>query len=275
MLIDTHAHLNFHAYKKDADEVVKRALEKEMLVVNVGSQYSTSVRAIEMAKKYPQLFAAVGLHPIHLKKRIVKHRDSEELDEIEIPANGEDFNYQKYLELVKEEKVVAVGEVGLDYHHLETGDNAEDLKRKQKEIFLEFIKLSNEVRKPIIIHCWDAYEELLEILKSSPVDKKGIIHSFIGNYKTARKFIDSGFKIGLNGIITYGISYDRLIKETELKDIVIETDCPYLTPGPHKGERNEPILVELVAQKIADIKGLTLAKVAEITTQNAKAVLGF
>ena len=290
MLIDTHAHLNFKAYKDDVDEVIKRALAKQVLVINVGSQYSTSVRAVEMAQKYKELYAVIGLHPIHLEKSIYLHKDDKELEEVEILTNGEIFDYQKYLELAQDPKVVAIGEVGLDYYHMpqllndklrsvspisEELYRIEAVKNKQKKIFIEFIKLANEVKKPIVIHCREAYDDLLDILSKNTVKKKGVIHSFVGSFKTARKFIDLGFKIGLNGIITYGISYDRLIKEIKLKDIVIETDCPYLTPVPHKGERNEPVLVELVAQKIADIKGLTLAEVAKITTQNAKTVFSF
>lgn len=273
MYIDTHAHVNFNVYKDDAEEILKKSLDREIWVVNVGSQYSTSKRAVEMAKKYSEgIYACVGLHPIHLKKGIVKHKDDEELEEIEIPANGEEFDYQKYLELAKKEKVVAIGEVGLDYHHFDETDNISELIQKQKEVFLEFIKIANEVKKPVMIHCWDAYDDLYEILQSHPVKKRGIIHSFVGGYKTAQKFIDLGYKIGLNGIITYGISYDRLIKEIDLENIVVETDCPYLTPVPQKGERNEPILVELVAQKIANIKGISLEEVARITTENAKKI---
>lgn len=287
MLIDTHAHVNFRAYKDDADEVIKRSLQKEILLINVGSQYSTSVRAVEIAKKYPgQVWAIVGLHPIHLQKRDIKYLDPNELAaEQEIKTTGEDFDYEKYKELAKNSEVVAIGEVGLDYHHFVEGDDVEKIKAKQKEVFLEFIKLANEVQKPLMVHCWgvkshkeldhartDAYDDLLEILSQNPVEKRGIIHSFIGSYKTAKKFIELGYKIGLNGIITYGISYDRLIKEIDLKDMVVETDCPYLTPDPKKGERNEPAYVEYVAQKIAEVKGETLEKVAEITTKNAKAV---
>ena len=288
MLIDTHAHVNFNAFKDDAEEILKKALDKNIWVVNVGSQYSTSRRAVEMAKKYSEgVYACVGIHPIHLKKGIVKHKDDEELEEIEIPANGEEFDFEKYFALAKEEKTVAIGEIGLDYHHFDEGDNTVELIQKQKETFLQFIKLANEVQKPVMIHCWgvksredrdharaDAYDDLLEILENNPVEKRGIIHSFVGSFKTAQKFIDLGYKIGLNGIITYGISYDRLIKEIDLEYIVLETDCPYLTPIPKKGERNEPILVELVAQKIAEIKGLSFEEVSEVTTQNAKNVLG-
>jgi len=275
MLIDTHAHVNFSAYKDDADEVIKRSLAKEILLINVGSQYSTSVRAVEMAKKYPgQVWAIVGLHPIHLQKRDIKYLDPNELAaEQEIKTTGEDFDAKKYLELAKNSEVVAIGEVGLDYHHFEEGDDVEKLKNKQKEVFLQFIKLANEVKKPVMVHCWDAYDDLYEILSKNPVEKRGVIHSFVGSYKTAKKFVELGYKIGLNGIATYGISYDRLIKEIDLKDMVLETDCPYLTPNPKKGERNEPQFVEYVVQKIAEVKGISSEEVAKITTKTAKDLL--
>jgi len=302
MYIDTHAHVNFNAYKDDADEVIKRSLKESVFMVNVGSQYSTSKRAVEMAHEYKEgVYAAVGLHPIQLKAQSIQYQDSWELEPQEIKMSGEVFEYEKYLELARDEKVVAIGEVGLDYHHFEPprarlaesrlvdsprfsveagersprveageGDNISELKEKQKEVFLQTIKLANEVQKPIMTHCWDAYEDLYEILKNNPVEKKGVIHSFVGSYKTANKFIELGYAIGLNGVVTYGISYDRLIKEVALENIVLETDCPYLTPVPKKGERNEPVLVKLVAQKIAEIKGISVDEVAKITTENVK-----
>ncbi len=272
MLIDTHAHVNFAAYKDDADEVLKRTLEAGVFVVNVGSQYSTSARAVKMAEKYPEgIYAAVGLHPIHLVKRKINPDDSE-LNENDFETTGEIFNNQKYLELARNPKVVAIGEMGLDYHHFEEGDNIEELKKKQKETFLAGIKLANEIKKPIIIHCWDAYDDLLEILKNNPVEKEGVIHSFIGGYKTARKFTELGYKIGLNGVVTYAEDFNRLIKELDIRDIVLETDCPYLTPVPHKGERNEPLYVKLVAEKVAKVREISVEEVASVTTQNAKTI---
>jgi len=270
MLIDTHAHVNFAAYKDDAEEVLKRTLEAGVFVVNVGSQYSTSKRAVEMAEKYETgVWAAVGLHPIHLVKRKVNPDDSE-LNENDFETTGEVFDYEKYLKLAKNPKVVAIGEMGLDYHHFEPEDNIEELKKKQEETFLQGIKLANDVQKPIMIHCWDAYDDLFEILKNNPVEKRGIIHSFVGGYKTARKFTELGYKIGLNGVVTYADDFNRLIKEVDIKDIVLETDCPYLTPVPHKSERNEPLFVKLVSEKVAKIKQISVEKASEITTQNAK-----
>lgn len=270
MLIDTHAHLNFSAYKNDAEEVIKKTLAEGVFVINVGSQYSTSVRAVEYAKKYDGLYAAVGIHPLHLQAQKFSYHDPDEIEEVEIETAGEIFQKERYLELAKNSKVVAIGEVGLDYHHFDENDDVEKLKVKQKEIFLKFIKLANVVEKPIMIHCWDAYDDLFEILEKNPVEKRGVIHSFVGSHKTARKFVDLGYKIGLNGIVTYGISYDKLIREVDLKDIVLETDCPYLTPVPKKGERNEPIYVKYVAEKIAKLKGISVGEVEKVTTENAK-----
>lgn len=272
--IDTHAHVNFNAYKEDGEEVLKKALDEGVFVVNVGSQYSTSQRAVEYAHKFKTgIWAAIGIHPVHLNKKTV-HIESDELaSALEIKANGEGYDAKKYLELAKDEKVVAIGEIGLDYHHFEENENSEPLKEKQKEVLIKFIELANIVNKPVMLHCWDAYDDLLEILQKYPVAKKGIVHSFVGNYKTANKFIELGYKIGLNGIATYGESYDRLIREIDLMNIVIETDCPYLTPRPlEKEKRNEPLFVKLVAEKIAAVKNIPLNKVAETTTQNAREV---
>ena len=124
-----------------------------------------------------------------------------------------------------------------------------------------------------MLHCWDAYDDLYEMLHSKPVEKRGIVHSFVGSYKMAKKFIELGYVIGLNGVVTYSESYDRLIREVALENIVLETDCPYLAPVPHKGERNEPMYVQLVAEKIAQIKQISVEEVIKITTENAKRVL--
>jgi len=273
MLIDSHAHVNFNAFKDDYEAVINKALDNDVLIVNVGSQYSTSKRAVKIANEFETgVWAIVGIHPIHLNKKTI-YLDTEELASAqEIKANGEDYDAEKYLELAQDKKTVAIGEVGLDYHHFEEGDDTETLIKKQKEVLLKFICLANEVDKPLMVHCWDAYPDLLEILKNYPVNKKGIIHSFIGGYKTARKFIELGYKIGLNGIITYTDDYARLLKEIPLEHIVIETDCPYLGPAPVKGERNEPAHVKYVAEKIAQMTGLEFEEVARVTTENAKRV---
>lgn len=269
-LIDSHAHVNFNSYKEDADEVIQRSLDAGIRIINVGTQYSTSERAIEYAHKYDGVWAAIGVHPIHLVKGSFKYSDGDELTAVEIKTVGEEVDFDVYRKLAEDEKVVAFGEIGLDYHHFEEGDDTDAIKAKQKEVLIGFINLANETGKPVMIHCWDAYPDLLTVLTEHPVKKAGVIHSFVGGYKTARKFIELGYAIGMNGVVTYSDSFDRLITEIDLANIILETDCPYLAPGEHKGNRNEPAYVIEVAEKIAKIKGITVEKVAEQTTMNVE-----
>ncbi|MEI8360692.1 MAG: TatD family hydrolase [bacterium] len=267
--IDSHAHVNFNAFKDDYREVIGRSMEGEVGVINVGSQYSTSKRAVDFANEFANVWAAIGVHPLHLQKQSFTHQDSEELPATEIITSGEDPVMADYFALGQNKKVVAIGEVGLDYHHFEDGDDIEKIKHKQKIVLNDFICLANELDLPIALHCWDAYTDLLEILKNNPVKRGGVVHSFIGSYKTARKFIELGFFIGLNGVITYSDSFDRLIKEVEVEHIILETDCPYLTPGGKRGTRNEPTGVIDVANHLARIKGISPEEVARQTTENS------
>lgn len=269
--IDSHAHVNFSAFKDDGIQVLDDCLANEVGVINVGSQYSTSARAVAMAERYKAgVWAVIGVHPLHLSKQKISYHDSDELPLEEIEMAGEVPDYDKYFELGKSPKVVAVGEVGLDYHHFEPGDDIEAIKLKQKEALVKFIQLANRLNKPIALHCWDAYSDLLEILKNNPVKKCGVVHSFVGSYKTARKFIELGYTIGLNGVVTYTDSFNRLIKEIPLEHIILETDCPYLTPGEARGTRNDPTKVIQVAEHIAQIKEVAVEQVASETTKNTQ-----
>jgi len=275
MLIDTHCHLNFKDFKEDADEVIKRTLENDVQLINVGAEWRTSQRAIEYAEKYTGgVWAVVGLHPIYINIKHKTYSTKQKTNKLITKIEKEIFDYKKYLQLAQNKKVVAIGEVGLDYHHFDKNLSEEEIlkiKNKQKEVFKKFIRLADEVKKPIAIHCWDAYSDLLEILKENLVKRRGVVHSFIGNYKTAEKFIELGFKIGLNGIVTYSESYDKLIKKIGLENIVLETDAPYLTPSPlERYSRNEPLNVKLVAQKIADVLKIDIKEVEKQTTNNAR-----
>jgi len=257
MLIDTHAHLNFKAFKNDLEEVVKRSLAENVWLINVGSKYETSKKAVEIAEKYKKgVFGAIGLHPIHAKDEVF---DKEKYKKLALRSFGEGG------------KVVAIGEIGLDY------DREYGLfKEKQKEVFLEQLGLSKELELPVIFHCRKAHEDLLEILKNNQIH--GVIHCFTGKWKQAKEYLDMGFYLGFNGII-YKLDLNEVIKKTPLERILVETDCPYLTPplarrSPaekrDEGGRNEPIFVKYIAEEIAKIKNLDFQKVAEITAQNAK-----
>ena len=277
MLIDTHAHLNFNAYKGDLDEVVKRTLSESVWVINVGSKYETSKKAVEIAEEYEErIYAAVGLHPIYSTSGLVKIKtDPEEGD---FTAKGEDFNKEKYKELAASKKVVAVGEIGLDYYYKpKTKRKLGLFKEKQKEVFLKQLDLAKELNLPVILHCRMAHNDLIEILKNSTPGVGGVVHCFTGSWEQAKEYLDMGFCLGFNGII-YKLDLNEVIKKIPVEKILIETDCPYLTPLPAvalakagpKDVRNEPIFVKYIAKEIAKIKNLDFQKVAEITTQNAR-----
>jgi len=271
-LVDTHCHVHFNAYKQDMDEVIKRSLAENVFMITVGTQTNTSKKAVEVAEKYDGIWAAIGLHPCHTQEQEL---DANEIGaEENVHTRSEEFDVDFYRDLAKSPKVVAFGEVGLDYHHFAEGDDIETLKNKQKESFIRVINLANELEKPLIIHCWDAHDDLLEVFKNNPVKKAGVIHGFARSYKTAKKFIDLGFKIGLNGVITYSDGYGRLVRDLSLEDIVIETDAPYISPGLHRGKRNEPSYVIEVAKRIAELKEISFDEVAKATTENAKKVFG-
>ena len=286
MLIDTHAHLNFNAYKSDVDEIIRRSLDNNVWTINVGSNYITSKRAIEIAEKYPEgVYAAIGVHPIHLTEGIFKVKLDEE--EQAFQTKNEDFNYEKYKNLAvgktldssgiknlaKNKKVIAVGEIGLDYYYRpKTKIKLEQFKTKQKEIFLVQLKLAEELNLPVIFHCRMAHEDLIEILNEQKTENnkqlRGVVHCFTGDWEQAKKYLDMGFYIGFNGII-FKLSLDEVIEKTPLEKILIETDCPYLTP-PQESGRNEPLYVKYVVEKIAKIKNLSYEEIAKISTENAK-----
>jgi len=269
LLIDTHAHLNFKEYREDGEEVIGRSLNNNIWLINVGAEYITSSRAVEIAQKYGKgVYAAVGLHPIHLGNFLIRNKIDNE--RIEFQTKKEEFDYKKYKELASQEKVVAIGEIGLDYFHLKDYDEEpEEMKALQKQVFLKQLDLAEKLNKPIIIHCREAHKDLLKLLKTK---FRGVVHSFSGNYKQAREYRTFGFKIAFNGIITFARDYDKVILDTPLEDILLETDCPYLAPIPYRGQRNEPLYVVEVAKKLAEIKGVSLEEVAEQTTANAKKV---
>lgn len=265
-LIDTHSHVNFQAFKDDYNDVISRSLEDEVWMINVGTQFETSRRAVEIAEQYSDgVYAAVGLHPIHLFEH---HVDEEETS---FNARGEEFNLDSYKDLVlRSTKVVAIGEFGLDWFRMPPGEEPERVKKIQSEVVKQHFILAESVDKPVNIHCRDAYDELLELLKD--YKGSGNIHCFTGTWEQAKKFLDRGFYIGLNGIITFDKTgrSEEVVKNTPLEMMVLETDAPYLTPEPHRGKRNEPSYVKFVAEKIAEIKGVETEEVEQQTTKNAR-----
>ncbi|MBU4347465.1 TatD family hydrolase [Patescibacteria group bacterium] len=278
MFIDTHAHVNFSAFKYDADEVIRRSLDNEIWMILVGTEYKTSKRALDYANKYERgVFATVGLHPIHLQSISAKGED------YEFQSRAEDFNYEVYERLAKSNKAAAIGEIGLDYYHIDKTQNAAAVKERQKEIFIEQFKLARELDLPVIIHCRQAHDDMLAMLKALKKQYRdilskdkpwGVMHCYSGDEDLAWQYFNLGLIISFTGLITFSVLWDDLIRRVPLEKIMIETDCPYMTPEPYRGQRNEPILVKYVAERIAEIKNLSIEKVADITTKNAREFFG-
>ena len=250
-LIDTHAHLDFPQFSDDKEKVIERAKDAGLkYIINVGADLASSRRALELSQEYEDIYATVGVHP----------HDATDLDQNSLDVMKD---------LSKADKVVAVGETGLDFHY----DNSP--RDKQKEAFQQQINLAQEIDLPLVIHSREADQETMKIIKENQIDN-GIWHCFASNKEMAEQALEMGLYIAFGGILTFNNAKNlqNLIKDLPLDKLLLETDSPFLTPDPYRGKRNEPAYVKYVAQKIADIKQVSLEKVAEITTKNAETVYG-
>ena len=269
MLIDTHSHLNFNSFKDDSKEIIQKCLDSDIWMINVGAQYSTSKRALEISKNYKQgVYASVGLHPIHMASGLVKIKA-----DLEETLCQEEFDYEKYKKLALSENVKAIGEIGLDYYWKpKTKGKLELFKEKQKDLLLKQLKLAKDLNLPVIFHCRMAHKDLIDFLKNETRPEKAVAHGFVGNTEELTEYLNFGYYIGCNGIIfkkIEGIDFEKNIKKIPLERILLETDCPYLNPL-NKEQRNTPLNLKYIAQKIAEIKKISFEKVAETTFQNAK-----
>jgi TatD DNase family protein len=278
--IDIHAHTNFKAFDEDRDAVVSRALENDTWVINIGTQYDTSKKAVEMTNEYKEgVYATIGLHPIHTG---ASYHDADELGEEnkEFFSRGEIFDKEKYRELAKLGKVVAIGECGLDYYHME-----QDTIEKQKIAFIEQIELANELNLPLMLHIrnnptdktHNAYFDVCELINKyfKRDGIKGVSHFFAGNVEDMERFVELRVYISFAGPITYKpkpeiCDYIGVIKETPQEMIIADTDSPYVAPVPYRGKRNEPVYVKEIVKKIAEIKGLSEEETAKAIFANAK-----
>ena len=253
MLFDTHVHLNAEQFNDDLQEVIDRAIAEGVTnMVVVGFDELTINKAIELAEKYDFIYASVGWHPVDA-----------------IDMTPEHLEWLK--ELASHPKVVALGEMGLDYYWDKSP------KEIQKEVFRKQIKLAKEVKLPIIIHNRDATADIVEILKEENAGEVGgIMHCYSGSVETALECIDMNFYISLGGPVTFKNAKKpkEVAESIPLDRLLVETDCPYLTPHPYRGKRNEPAYVKLVAEEIAGLKGVTFEEIAEATTKNAKKLFG-
>lgn len=244
-LVDTHCHLDNEKFDEDRLEVIERIKENLEFCVNIGYDLASSKKSLELAKEYDFIYAVIGVHPIDIAEY------SEEVEkELEI--------------LGKNPKVVAIGEIGLDYHWMT------EPKEVQQGRFKRQLELAERLNKPVVIHTRDAMEDTVNILKEYP-NITGVIHCYPGSLETAKQLVDR-FYLGIGGTLTFKNSKKavEVVKDIPLDRIVIETDCPYLTPEPFRGKRNEPIYVEYVAKKIAEIKEISVEDITKVTTENAK-----
>lgn len=253
MLFDTHVHLNAEQFNEDLKETIERALDEGVTkMVVVGFDRLTITKAMELAEQYDFIYACVGWHPVDA-----------------IDMTEDDLIWIE--ELASHPKVVAIGEMGLDYYWDKSP------REIQKEVFRKQIRLAKKVKLPIVIHNRDATSDIVEILKEeNAAEVGGIMHCFSGSVEVARECVEMNFYISLGGPVTFKNAKKpkEVAAEIPLEKLLIETDCPYLTPHPYRGKRNEPAYVKLVAEEIAEIKGLPFEEVAKATTENAKKVFG-
>jgi TatD DNase family protein len=252
-LTDTHIHLHFPQYDADRPEMIRRAIQGGVTrFLNIGTDLEDSRKAVAVAEEYPEVYASIGYHPHE-----TKHAHEAELADLE--------------KLLSHPKVIAIGEVGLDYFHEHSPRDV------QERLLQTFFGWYDQYRKPIIIHCRDAYEDLLRILKEhGGAPYRGTLHCYSSNAATMKKFLDLGFHVSFGGALTYKKN-DALREACMLcpKDrLLLETDGPYLAPQSKRGQRNEPLYMIETAERAAELHGLTLAQVAELTTANAKTLFG-
>ena len=249
MLIDSHAHIQGKEYAGEAADVIARAREagvERIIAVGGAGDMSSNTEAVALAKAFPNVYATVGMHP----------HDAKDVGEDEL---------QKLRDLAANEKVVALGETGLDYYY---NHSPRDVQRR---VFAQFIHMACETGLPIVVHERDAAQETADLLRGESGGRLfGVIHCFTGSYDAARAYLDLGFYLSFTGIITFKNAEPlrEVVRKVPLERMLVETDSPYLTPVPHRGRRNEPAYVRLVAETVAKLKAIPLEEVALATTRN-------
>lgn len=252
MLIDSHAHIDDQKFNEDREAVLENARVAGVeIIINPGADEASSFRAVAMSEKYPMVYATVGIHPHDAKDYVAQKHDA------------------LLKEWAKKEKVVAIGEIGLDYHY---DYSPRDV---QQEVFIRQLIIAKAVELPIVIHNRESMEDMVRILKEYFAPQYGgIMHSYSGSVEMAKIFLEMGFHLSISGPLTFSNArkLPEVVAMMPLDRLLIETDSPYLTPTPHRGKRNEPAYVRFVAAEIARIRGIAVEEVAEITSQNAKRV---
>lgn len=254
MFIDTHCHLEDEKFSEDRADVIERAKAAQVeRIINFGSTMQSSIAVAELAKNFSTLYAGVGIHP-------------EEIDDFD------EKTCARLAELAADKKVIAIGEIGLDYHW------EKDSTRRliQQKIFIEQLDLARQLNLPVCIHDRDAHGDTLKILQAEGKNLRGVLHCYSGSLETAQEVFKLGYFIGVDGPLTFKNSakLPEVVKAAPRDMILIETDAPYLAPVPYRGKRNEPAYVVEVAKKLAAVRGESLEEVAAYTTANAKNLYG-
>jgi len=247
-IIDSHAHLHHKDYNKDRDEVVKRCFDEGVGVISAGVDIKSSIQEVALSEKYGYgIWAMVGIHPTE--------SSSENFDEIS--------------NLAKNKNVVGIGECGLDYYR----NNFENEKKRQIELFEKHIKLSFDEKKPIVIHCREAFGDIFDVLgrnKKFLNENPGIFHFFTGTIDDVKKAMELGFSFTFGGLTTFNRSFDEVIKYISIDRVLVETDSPFVSPMPHRGERNEPVYIKEVVKFIAEILGIEVDIAEKKIFENTK-----
>lgn len=247
--IDTHCHIYYDKYQDDIDNVINRAKDNNVnQIICVGVDLESSEKSLFLSEQYESVFATAGYHPHESKFAVHDYLN-------------------KLSELLKHPKVIAIGEIGLDYHY-EHSD-----KKTQIKVFTEQLELAKDMGIPVVIHNRESDNDLYDNIKESKISK-GVIHCYSSDVKYANKIFDLGLFVSFTGILTFSKSLQEVVKELPIERMMIETDSPYLTPIPFRGKRNEPHMVNLIAEKIAEIKGISIEEVARTTTKTAKKLFG-
>lgn len=272
-LVDSHCHLHFPAYDSDRDVVLSRMREKGVWGMTVGTNITTSKSGVAFAEQHPDIFATVGYHPEHLTSSYVDEHE---------PHDPLPYSIDSIAEIAKSgsKKIVAIGETGLDFFRIDKDRDEQEATQLQEFALRDHIHLADELDLPLVIHCRDAFRRLATIIQSEQEAGKkarGVIHCFTGTWDEAQLLLNLGFHLSFTGIITFPPkkgedperSIHRTIERMPIDRMLVETDAPWLTPLPYRGKRNEPTYVEHVAEKIAELRGISLDEVAEQTTKNA------
>ncbi|MBU5315751.1 TatD family hydrolase [Clostridium bornimense] len=247
-IFDTHSHYDDEAFDNDREELIKTIIENDVVgVINCAADMKSVKTTIELTKKYPMFYGAVGVHPC----------SADEINEKTI---------ENLRDAAKNEKIVAIGEIGLDYYY---DDNPS--REIQKNAFTAQLELAKELSKPVIVHIRDAHEDALKILEEF-VEVSGIIHCFSGSVEIARKCVKIGYMLGIGGVVTFKNARKlvEVVKEIPMEHLLLETDCPYMAPVPHRGERNNSMYISEVIKKIAEIKSISEEEVANIALRNSQ-----